>query len=245
MNEKNDDTQEGQALQPLVIDPNRGAETIESVGGTLTVERVLAALDDVKDPEIPVVSVVELGIVQRVEIETGGELDNEVETLDVPRVGDGSTTTDEPRVRVVITPTFSGCPALELMRQEITARVRALGAGRVEVPVELDPPWSSDRIAPEARERMKRIGLAPPPPAAGRFRSDDDLLLIQPRPSTAGHGLDATGGALETGAEDPIHCPFCGSEQTDLENAFGPTICRSLHYCRSCQQPFEQFKALG
>lgn len=165
-----------------------------------TEAEVWAALEDVHDPEIPVVSVVDLGIVQGVTIQDGAVL-------------------------VRITPTFSGCPALDLMRQEIRDAVLALGAAEVMVEVNLDPPWSSDRISPGARERMKAIGLAPPPPA-GRFVAD---LLLSP--------------ALSAEPET-VTCPFCGSPQTVLENAFGPTICRSLHYCHACQQPFEQFKAL-
>jgi ring-1,2-phenylacetyl-CoA epoxidase subunit PaaD len=172
----------------------------------LTAERVIEALDDVKDPEIPVVSVVELGIVQGVAI-------------------------DGDHVTVSITPTFSGCPALHVMRAEIAERVLALGATSVDVPVVLDPPWTSDRIAPAARERMKAIGLAPPPPASSRYQADLDLAL-----------MPATGWL--TDPPSPVTCPFCGSDHTTVENTFGPTICRSLHYCHACQQPFEQFKAL-
>jgi ring-1,2-phenylacetyl-CoA epoxidase subunit PaaD len=165
----------------------------------ITTARVLAALQDVKDPEIPVVSVVELGIVQDVTVDDDGR-----------------------KVTVAITPTFTGCPALDLMRAEIAERVRAIGAEEVEVPVVLHPPWSSDRIAPAARERMRSIGLAPPPPSRSRFEADITLSL----------------------REEPVRCPFCGSTNTAVENPFGPTICRSLHYCYACQQPFEQFKAL-
>ncbi len=182
-----------------------------SVDNGLTVQRVLDALDEVKDPEIPVVSVVELGIIQHVSI-----------------AGD--------RVTVAITPTFSGCPALHVMRAEIEERVLALGAGRVDVPVVLDPPWTSDKIAPAARERMREIGLAPPPPAGPRFQADLDLMLM---PSDPWSGL-----VEHTGPEPPVACPFCGSSDTTVENPFGPTICRSIHYCNTCQQPFEQFKAL-
>jgi len=176
----------------------------------LTPERVLEALDDVKDPEIPVVSVVELGIVQSVSI-------------------------DGDRVTVAITPTFSGCPALHLMRAEIAERVLALGAASVDVPVVLNPPWTSDKIAPAARERMREIGLAPPPPAGPRFQADLDLALM---PS------GRSGPAELAAHEPPVTCPFCGSSDTIVENPFGPTICRSIHYCHACQQPFEQFKAL-
>jgi ring-1,2-phenylacetyl-CoA epoxidase subunit PaaD len=177
----------------------------------LTVQRVMEALDDVKDPEIPVVSVVELGIIQHVAIDGGG-------------------------VTVAITPTFSGCPALHVMRAEIEERVLALGAASVDVPVVLDPPWTSDKITPAARERMREIGLAPPPPAGPRFQADLDLMLMPSGPPT--------GRAELVEPEPPVPCPFCGSRDTSVENPFGPTICRSIHYCNACQQPFEQFKAL-
>ncbi len=200
----------------------------------ITPAAVWAALDDVKDPEIPVVSVVELGIVQSVSV-------------------------DADRVTVAITPTFTGCPALHVMRAEIADRVLALGATSVDVPVVLDPPWTSDRIAPAARERMRSIGLAPPPPARRAFRADIDLAPVPPRtadptPEAGAPGASRPGGfdlsaglASATGATfeaAPVACPFCGSIDTTVANAFGPTICRVLLYCHACQQPFEQFKPL-
>ena len=174
----------------------------------LTRESILAALADVKDPEIPVVSVVDLGIVQAVTV-SGRD------------------------VSVAITPTFTGCPALEVMRAEIAARVIELGADHVVVPVVLDPPWSTDRITPEGRARMAMIGIAPPEhvgpggaPGASRVRYQaDDALSLSP-------------------TDSPVVCPWCGSANTSQESAFGPTICRSVHYCASCRQSFEQFKNL-
>lgn len=171
--------------------------------GLLDEAVVMQALEAVKDPEIPVVSVVELGIVQAVQVDSASGA-----------------------VVVSITPTFSGCPALDLMRTAIESCVLDLGASAVRVEVVLDPPWTSDRIAPEARARMQAIGLAPPPPV-GRFRTDISLTL---EPLLA--------------SEDPVPCPYCGSSQTVMENGFGPTICRSAHYCNGCLQSFEAFKAL-
>lgn len=177
-----------------------GGGEARTEGPALDRDTVLAALEEVKDPEIPVVSVVDLGIVQSIEIE-------------------------ERAVRVTITPTFSGCPALDVMRGEIRDRVLEVGADSVEVVVALDPPWSSDRITPEARARMAEIGIGPPPPAS-RFTADLMLDFVGPE------------------IEAEVQCPFCGSTHTRLESAFGPTICRSLHYCESCLQPFERFKSL-
>ncbi len=160
----------------------------------VTAEEIWAALAEIPDPEIPAISVVDLGVVRDVRVEDG-------------------------RVRVEFTPTFLGCPALEVMRDEMAARIRELGA-EPEVEVVLDDSWSTDRISPEGREKLRKAGFAPPAPrAAGQPR----LLQLQ----SAGS-----------------RCPYCGGAETTLENIFGPTPCRSLRYCRSCRQPFEQFKTI-
>ncbi|MBA3534038.1 MAG: phenylacetate-CoA oxygenase subunit PaaJ [Ardenticatenales bacterium] len=163
-------------------------------------QQVWEALEGVADPEIPVVSVVDLGIVQEIEVSERG-------------------------VRVAITPTFAGCPALYLMKEEIRQAVEALGVACEDVTVEvkLSPPWSSERISEKGRRSLAEIGLAPPErvPAQGGLIALDTITLA-----------------------DGIACPFCNSHETHLESAFGPTMCRSLYYCNSCKQPFEKFKAL-
>ncbi len=181
----------------------------------LTPEAVWDVLRTVNDPEIPMVSVVDLGIIQAVVIDA-------IDAVDAVEgaVGGGSA------VRIDMTPTFTGCPALDMMRSEIAAAVLSIGAARVDVRVVLDPPWSSDRIAPAAREAMRAIGLAPPPPAT-RFTADPTLSLTLAAPD-----------------EPPTACPFCGSMDTVTDNPFGSTLCRSVHYCNGCRQPFEAFKAL-
>ncbi|HZD10812.1 MAG TPA: 1,2-phenylacetyl-CoA epoxidase subunit PaaD [Candidatus Binatia bacterium] len=156
-------------------------------------ETIWQELQEVTDPEIPVVSVVEMGIVRDVQIEDDGE------------------------VRVTVTPTFSGCPALHVMWSEIEAHVRALGAPSVSVETTLQPPWSSDWITESGREKLKEFGLAPPP---------------------------RHGGNLPVTFYEPVACPYCGSQNTIVKNTFGSTLCRAIYYCSECQQPFEQFKAL-
>jgi ring-1,2-phenylacetyl-CoA epoxidase subunit PaaD len=120
---------------------------------------------------------------------------------------------------VEFTPTFLGCPALEVMRDAMAERISALGA-TPEIQVISDDAWSTDRITSKGRERLRASGFAPPAP-----REVGGPKLVQ----------------LQSNA---FRCPYCGSQDTALENIFGPTPCRSVRYCRSCRQPFEQFKTI-
>lgn len=153
-------------------------------------------LESVADPEIPVISVVDMGIIQGVAISADGT------------------------VRVSMTPTFAGCPALEMMQTDIRSALQVAGYEQVQVDVVLNPPWTSERISAEGRRKLKEFGLAPPPPMQGG--TDGAMLLF----------LDAIG------------CPFCDSTNTRLESPFGPTLCRAIYYCNNCHQPFELFKPL-
>jgi ring-1,2-phenylacetyl-CoA epoxidase subunit PaaD len=159
----------------------------------VTADDVWSALDEIPDPEIPVISLVDLGVVKSVEVE------------------------DE-RVRIEFTPTFMGCPALDTMQRAMREKVEELGL-EAEVRVVLDDSWSTDRITPEGREKLRLAGFAPPAP-----RPAGKLDLVQ----------------LQRG----FRCPYCGSTETRLDNLFGPTPCRSIRYCESCRQPFEQFKTI-
>jgi ring-1,2-phenylacetyl-CoA epoxidase subunit PaaD len=160
----------------------------------VTVDDVWEALAEIPDPEIPVISLVELGVIKGIEVEGR-------------------------HVRIEFTPTFMGCPALEPMQRAMEQKIAALGA-EPEVRVVLDDSWSTDRITTAGREKLREAGFAPPSPRpAGKL----DLVQIQ-------------NGAFR--------CPYCGSTETRLENLFGPTPCRSIRYCASCRQPFEQFKTL-
>jgi ring-1,2-phenylacetyl-CoA epoxidase subunit PaaD len=159
----------------------------------LTPAAIWQALHDVKDPEIPVLSVVDLGVIHAVDVDESGA------------------------VRIALRPTFAGCPALDVMRVEVEARVRQLGAAAVEVEVVLNPPWSSDLITEAGRQQLQAFGLAPPP---------------------------RHGGLIQLIFAEEVACPHCGSTDTSVKNTFGPTLCRAIYYCNGCQQPFEQFKAL-
>ena len=159
----------------------------------MTVDDVWTALAEIPDPEIPDVSLVDLGVIKNVEVE-------------------------DMSVRVDFTPTFLGCPALATMQLAMRAKIEELGA-TADVRVVLDDSWSTDRITPAGREKLRLAGFAPPAP-----RPAEKLELVQ----------------LRRG----FRCPYCGSADTRLENLFGPTPCRSIRYCESCRQPFEQFKTI-
>jgi ring-1,2-phenylacetyl-CoA epoxidase subunit PaaD len=163
---------------------------------TISETAVWEALAEVPDPEIPVVSVVDLGLVHSVEL-------------------------DDQRLRVELLPTFIGCPALELIRTSVAGRLAGM-APVVEVEMTFAVPWTSERITADGRRKLRQSGFAPPGPAA-----------------PAGDGPLFATIAVRPGAA----CPFCGSADTTMENAFGPTLCRSIFWCNRCRQPFEQFKA--
>jgi ring-1,2-phenylacetyl-CoA epoxidase subunit PaaD len=152
--------------------------------------QVWEALEEIPDPEIPVVSLVELGVIRSVDVENG-------------------------HVRIEFTPTFLGCPALEVMKRAMEEKIPG-----AEVQVIQDDSWSTDRITPAGREKLRAAGFAPPAP---REASTPKLVQLQ---------------------ANVFRCPYCGSTDTRLENIFGPTPCRSLRYCESCRQPFEQFKTI-
>ena len=163
---------------------------------------VWSALDEIPDPEIPHVSLVELGVIGGVtfdKLEAGGE-----------------------RLRVELLPTFVGCPAIDVMRQQIDERLRAMRvATEVMVEISFREPWTSDRISPEGREKLRQAGFAPPARIGSTFAGDELQLLIA-----------------------SAECPYCGSANTTLENPFGPTLCRAIYHCADCRQPFEQFKTV-
>jgi ring-1,2-phenylacetyl-CoA epoxidase subunit PaaD len=160
----------------------------------VTAADVWDALDEIPDPEIPVISLVDLGVIRSVDVADG-------------------------HVQIEFTPTFLGCPALEAMKRAMEEKVASLGA-RPRVQVIQDDSWSTDKITPAGREKLRAAGFAPPAP---RDAGAPKLVQLQSK----------------------IHrCPYCGSTETTLENIFGPTPCRSLRYCTSCKQPFEQFKTI-
>ncbi len=156
-------------------------------------ERVWEALASVKDPEIPVLSIVDMKIVSRVR-------------------ASGTA------VEVEITPTFAGCPALALMKDEIRKVLTEMGFTDVSVETNFTAPWSTDLLEPDAREKLRSFGIAPPP---------------RPVQIDLGRAL-----------AEPVACPYCASAATHLESAFGATLCKQIFYCDACRQSFERFKPL-
>lgn len=158
----------------------------------LSKEQVYTWLEEVKDPEIPVLSLVDLGVITNVDV-------------------------DNNNVHIEMTPTFVGCPALDFMKTEIHEVLAKHGVEHVSIDVTFRKPWNSDLISEKGKLALKKFGLAPPPSRE---------LFIE---------LDVLEHAI---------CPRCDGTDTDLKNTFGPTLCRSIHYCNTCKEAFEQFKPL-
>jgi ring-1,2-phenylacetyl-CoA epoxidase subunit PaaD len=163
---------------------------------TLDLDALWNVLGDVPDPEVPALSVVDLGIVRDIRLTPSG-------------------------VEVDITPTYSGCPALLTIEQDIVAALERAGAGDVRVRTILQPPWTTDWMSADARERLRQYGIAPPGPVV----TGEELIPLRRRAIA-------------------VACPFCGSLTTELRSAFGATACKALHYCNACRQAFEEFKAI-
>ena len=158
-------------------------------------EKIWAALTSVPDPEIPAVSIVDMGMIKGVQLH-------------------GGTAT------ITILPTFTGCPALPVIIEDVSAAVAEVaGLTQVDVKTSFDPPWTQDRISDQGRAKLREFGLAPP---TGR-----GPVLI-----------------ADIGLPSVAECPYCGSRNTHNENPFGPTPCRALYYCNDCRNPFEQFKTV-
>lgn len=156
--------------------------------------QVEAELREVPDPEIPVITIHQLGVIREIE-----------------RVGEG--------LRVTITPTYSGCPAMRVMEEDIQ-RVCGRAGVPVEVVTRLSPAWTTDWMSEEGREALRRFGIAPPT-------------------GQKAHGPVPVGLSVRQ-----VSCPLCGSEQTEEISRFGSTACKALRRCLSCREPFDEFKTL-
>ena len=158
-----------------------------------TITDIYSWLEEVKDPEIPVLSLVDLGVITQIVIENN-------------------------HVKVEMTPTFVGCPAMDFMKGEVTEVLKKHGIENPEVEINFKQAWSSDKISEKGKQALKKYGFAPPP-STKEILTDLDIL-------------------------DHAICPRCNGTHTEMKSPFGPTLCRSLHYCFDCREAFEQFKPI-
>tara|TARA_R110001592_G_scaffold91165_3_gene267189 strand:- start:2471 stop:2968 length:498 start_codon:yes stop_codon:yes gene_type:complete len=159
----------------------------------ISVEEIRSWLNEVMDPEIPVLSLNDLGVITGIEIQESG------------------------KVKVNMTPTFSGCPAMDYMKRDVEETLQKNGIDDFDVHLSFETQWNSNMISDKGRAALKKFGLAPPP----KHNLIVDIELIE-------HSK----------------CPNCDSTNTEMKTPFGPALCRSLHFCHNCNQAFEQFKPL-
>lgn len=145
------------------------------------------------DPEIPVLSIADMGLIREIEID------------------------EDHCVKITITPTFVGCPAIDHIRNEIIDTLASRGLQSVTVNISYKIPWTTNDINERGRQALKKFGLAPPPD----INLVDDISILE-----------------------YAKCPRCGGTNTELRSPFGPTLCRSIHYCQDCRESFEQFKPI-
>lgn len=189
-----------EAPLPPVAAPDGGAGAA-SPAPLSRVQQAWQVLEGVMDPEVPAVSVRDLGIVREVRL-AGAVLE------------------------VVLTPTYSGCPATEAIEADVLAALEAAGLGPAQVTLQRAPAWTTDWITPQGRERLRAYGIVPPGPVPA---GTEVPLRFMPRAGAAAPALE---------------CPHCGSARTERLSAFGSTACKSLYRCLACREPFEHFKPL-
>ncbi|MFF3908237.1 1,2-phenylacetyl-CoA epoxidase subunit PaaD [Streptomyces sp. NPDC001848] len=179
------------------------------VTATALEEELRRLAGSVPDPELPVLTLEELGVLRSVHVRG----------------------TDA--VEVELTPTYTGCPALEAMSVDIERVLREHGVREVVVRTVLTPAWSTDDISEEGRRKLREFGIAPPR-VRGRHPSG-------PVPVELGPTRTVTGSAEP---DTPVRCPFCGSAETELLSRFSSTACKALRRCLACREPFDHFKEL-
>lgn len=170
------------------------SETVKS-STLLTEADIWAVLATVKDPEIPVLSLLDMGMITKVSTPSS-------------QVSSHAT--------ITMTPTFIGCPAINVIKKDIHDAVIQLGFEEVIVLVDLETTWDSNRMSPEAKAKLEKFGIAPPV-----SYTDEELSLEM---------------------LDRVRCPHCSSTDTTLRSSFGSTLCRAIRFCFNCKQGFEQFK---
>jgi ring-1,2-phenylacetyl-CoA epoxidase subunit PaaD len=176
------------------------------IAAAVTAEQVWAWLAEVTDPEIPVISVVDLGIVRDVIVDENGVC------------------------TVTITPTYSGCPAMQVIADAVTGALRERGVEQVELRTQLSPAWTTDWMSEEGKIKLKDYGIAPP------AQQVIDISGLR-------KGYDLAAGVKRGAIAAPtVICPHCGSSHTAITSQFGSTPCKALYKCLDCREPFDYFK---
>lgn len=159
-----------------------------------SLEDIKKVISDIPDPEIPVISIKELGVLRNIFYQEGS-------------------------LKVVITPTYSGCPAMDRFQKDIVEKLELLKVKSYEIKMQFDPAWTTDWITEEAKEKLRNYGIAPP----AHKTKDKNILL---------------------GKKQRVECPRCKTKETELVSQFGSTACKAMYRCISCLEPFEYFKCL-
>lgn len=167
---------------------------MESTQAIIENDELKRILHEVKDPEIPTISVVELGVLREARF-------------------------DNDKLKVVITPTYSGCPAMDVMEHDILAKLKEYGYENIDVERRLSPAWTTDWMDETAKEKLLESKIAPP--IGNAFEVNKQFKVFN---------------------FPTIPCPYCGSKETEMKSEFGTTACKSLYQCKSCGQPFDYFK---
>ena len=157
-----------------------------------TKEHILSLLSEIPDPEIPVITIIELGVIRDIDI------------------------TDNTSISLKITPTYSGCPAMKQIEDDVRKKLTENGFVNISINTIFSPPWTTDCITPEAKEKLRKYGIAPP-----EHSTEDKSWL--------------------TGKTKAIACPRCKSQNTKLISQFGSTACKALYQCQDCLEPFDYF----
>jgi len=159
-----------------------------------SLDEIKKAISEIPDPEIPVISIKELGVLRNIFY-------------------------DKDRLKVVITPTYSGCPAMDRFQKDITEKLELLEVKNFEIKMQFDPAWTTDWITDEAKEKLRAYGIAPP-----AHKTNDKNILL--------------------GVKQKVECPRCKTKETELVSQFSSTACKAMYRCTSCLEPFEYFKCL-
>ena len=160
-----------------------------------TKQEILSLLSEIPDPEIPVISIIELGVIRDI------------------------TIIDEITIQLKITPTYSGCPAMKQIEDDVRKKLAENGFTDIIINTIYSPPWTTDWITPEAKEKLRKYGIAPPE------KTTEDKSWLTGKPKT-------------------IICPRCKSKNTKLISQFGSTACKALYQCQDCLEPFDYFKCI-